>query len=169
MAASANLKAMQKLMQQSTILKRGAEYARQEIFGHRPQLNMPSGNKTARNQLTGPYLEKYYPISINTYARKVRVVVGTDEWSPTGDASYVPFGFGRPRKLRLSHEIHEFLFRSSHVAFNPDSRGMGNRAGRIQTRQAYAKTAKGQRSTKEGSWSEIWKEKEEMKALSSLR
>jgi hypothetical protein len=69
---NSNVRAIQKLIQQSPVLKRGAEYARQEIFGHVPQLNMQTGNTTAKKSFTGPYLEKYYPISINTYARKVR-------------------------------------------------------------------------------------------------
>jgi hypothetical protein len=71
--ASSSTKSVRKLLQNSTILKRGAEYARQEIFGHVPILEgAPSGTKTAKKAFTGPYLEKYYPVSINTYARKVR-------------------------------------------------------------------------------------------------
>jgi hypothetical protein len=67
----ASASSIQKLIKNSAIVKRGAEYARQEIFAHVPQLNMPSGNKSAKKSFTGPYLEKYYPVSINTFARKV--------------------------------------------------------------------------------------------------
>ncbi|OEU18847.1 hypothetical protein FRACYDRAFT_260581 [Fragilariopsis cylindrus CCMP1102] len=70
--ASSSTKSVQKLLQNSTILKRGAEYARQEIFGHVPILEGAStGTKTAKKAFTGPYIEKYYPVSINTYARKI--------------------------------------------------------------------------------------------------
>ena len=73
--ASSSTKSVQKLLQNSTILKRGAEYARQEIFGHVPILEgASSGTKTAKKAFTGPYIEKYYPVSINTYARKVRAI-----------------------------------------------------------------------------------------------
>lgn len=51
--------------------KRGAEIARQEIFGHVPQLNVRSGSRAAKKQFTGNYLAKYYPESINKYARMV--------------------------------------------------------------------------------------------------
>jgi hypothetical protein len=71
--ASSSTKSVRKLLQNSSILKRGAEYARQEIFGHVQILEgASSGNKTAKKAFTGPYLEKYYPVSINTYARQVR-------------------------------------------------------------------------------------------------
>ena len=73
--ASSSTKSVRKLLQNSTILKRGAEYARQEIFGHVPILEGAStGTKTAKKAFTGPYIEKYYPVSINTYARKVRAI-----------------------------------------------------------------------------------------------
>jgi hypothetical protein len=52
---------------------RGAELVRQEIFGHVPQLNIRRGTKIAKQGLTGPYLARYYPMSINTVARKVRI------------------------------------------------------------------------------------------------
>ena len=71
--ASASAKSIQKVIQNSAIVKRGAEYARQEIFGNLPQLNMPTGNKNAKKSFTGPYLEKYYPASINEIARKVSI------------------------------------------------------------------------------------------------
>jgi hypothetical protein len=63
--------AIKKLVQHSTVLKRGAEAARQEIFGHLPQLNIQSGHQKAKVSFTGPYLAKYYPESINKFARKV--------------------------------------------------------------------------------------------------
>lgn len=63
--------AIKKLVQNSAILKRGAEAARQEIFGHLPQLNIQSGHQKAKVSFTGPYLAKYYPESINKFARKV--------------------------------------------------------------------------------------------------
>mmetsp|Transcript_13687 Transcript_13687/g.25667 ORF Transcript_13687/g.25667 Transcript_13687/m.25667 type:complete len:108 (+) Transcript_13687:88-411(+) len=68
----ASTNAVRKLIQNSAVVKRGAEYARQEIFGHVPQLNLPgTGYKNAKKSFTGPYLEKYYPVSINKYARQV--------------------------------------------------------------------------------------------------
>ena len=43
------------------------------FFGHVPILEgVSSGSKTAKKTFTGPYLEKYYPVSINKYARQVR-------------------------------------------------------------------------------------------------
>jgi hypothetical protein len=63
--------AIKKLVQHSAVLKRGAEAARQEIFGNLPQLNIQSGHQKAKQSFTGPYLAKYYPESINTFARKV--------------------------------------------------------------------------------------------------
>ncbi|VEU33902.1 unnamed protein product [Pseudo-nitzschia multistriata] len=60
------------LAQNSAVLRRGAEHARQQIFGHVPILEgAAAGNKTAKKTFTGPYLEKYYPTSINHHARKV--------------------------------------------------------------------------------------------------
>jgi hypothetical protein len=73
-AAMASKVALQKLIKNSPIIKRGAEVARQEIFGHVQQLNIASGNKNAKKAFTGPYLARYYPESINTYARMVRRV-----------------------------------------------------------------------------------------------
>jgi hypothetical protein len=70
-AAMASNAALQKLIKNSPLIKRGAEVARQEIFGHVQQLNIASGNKNAKKAFTGPYLARYYPESINTYARKV--------------------------------------------------------------------------------------------------
>lgn len=70
--------ALKKLVQKSAIVKRGAEAARQEIFGHLPQLNMQSGHRKAKKSFMGPYLAKYYPETINTYARKVRVLEGSN-------------------------------------------------------------------------------------------
>ena len=73
MASHSSTKSIRRLVKNSAILKRGAEYARQEIFGHVPILEgASSGSKTAKKSFTGPYLEKYYPESINKYARKVR-------------------------------------------------------------------------------------------------
>jgi len=73
--ASSSTKSVRKLLQNSSILKRGAEHARTEIFGHVPILEgASSGSKTAKKAFTGPYLDKYYPVSINHYARKVRVI-----------------------------------------------------------------------------------------------
>eukprot|EP00532_Pseudo-nitzschia_australis_P001254 CAMPEP_0168196812 /NCGR_PEP_ID=MMETSP0139_2-20121125/20751_1 /TAXON_ID=44445 /ORGANISM="Pseudo-nitzschia australis, Strain 10249 10 AB" /LENGTH=114 /DNA_ID=CAMNT_0008121083 /DNA_START=151 /DNA_END=495 /DNA_ORIENTATION=- len=69
---SAASSARRLLAQNSAVLKRGAEHARQQIFGHVPILEgAATGNKTAKKAFTGPYLEKYYPVSINHYARKV--------------------------------------------------------------------------------------------------
>jgi hypothetical protein len=68
----ASSSAIKKLVQNSAVLKRGAEAARQEIFGHLPQLNIQSGHRKAKMSFTGPYLARYYPESINIYARKVR-------------------------------------------------------------------------------------------------
>jgi hypothetical protein len=71
----ASASSLQKLFRNSPIIKRGAEHARQEIFGHVPQLNLPqTGTKNAKKTFTGPYLEKYYPTSINVFARKVSVI-----------------------------------------------------------------------------------------------
>jgi hypothetical protein len=66
--------AVQKLVRNSASFKRGAEFVRQEVFGHVPQLNVGSGGKTAKKQFTGPYLAKYYPDSINKFARLVRSI-----------------------------------------------------------------------------------------------
>jgi hypothetical protein len=66
--------AVQKLVRNSASFKRGAEVVRQEVFGHVPQLNVGSGGKTAKKQFTGPYLARYYPDSINKYARMVRSI-----------------------------------------------------------------------------------------------
>jgi hypothetical protein len=63
--------ALQKLVKSSPVFKRGAEAARQDIFGHAPQLNIRTGNRKAKKAFTGPYIEKYYPESINKYARMV--------------------------------------------------------------------------------------------------
>lgn len=63
--------AIQKIIKQSATIQRGAEVVRQEIFGHKPQLNLPSGGKTANQTFVGPFVEKYYPESINKYARLV--------------------------------------------------------------------------------------------------
>lgn len=63
--------AVKKLVQNNPAFKRGAEIARQEIFGHVPQLNVRSGSKIGKKQFTGTYLAKYYPESINKYARMV--------------------------------------------------------------------------------------------------
>ena len=65
-------KAIQALFRKSPSLKRGAETVRQEVFGHVPQMNLGSGGKTAKKQFTGSYLARYYPESINKYARMVR-------------------------------------------------------------------------------------------------
>lgn len=80
--------AVKKLVQNNPAFKRGAEIARQEIFGHVPQLNLRSGSKIAKKQFTGNYLAKYYPDSINKYARMVSLgdalrlsyFLGTNEW-----------------------------------------------------------------------------------------
>ena len=64
--------ALERLVKGSRLFKRGAEVARQEIFGNAPQLNIRTGGRRAKKPFTGPYLEKYYPTSIHTYARKVR-------------------------------------------------------------------------------------------------
>jgi hypothetical protein len=81
--AAAPAKNLQKLIQNSHIIKRGAEKARQDIFGHLPQLNLDhTGNKAAKKGFMGPYLERYYPTSINVYARKVRtgIMIGYCEF-----------------------------------------------------------------------------------------
>ncbi|KAG7338653.1 mitochondrial ribosomal subunit S27 [Nitzschia inconspicua] len=71
-AAASASKNLQRFIQKSHIIQRGAEKARQDIFGHLPQLNLDrTGNKAAKKSFTGPYLEKYYPTSINVFARKV--------------------------------------------------------------------------------------------------
>ncbi|CAJ1953716.1 unnamed protein product [Cylindrotheca closterium] len=71
--------AVKKLVQNNPAFKRGAEIARQEIFGHVPQLNVRSGSKIAKKQFTGTYLAKYYPESINKYARMVHENWETEE------------------------------------------------------------------------------------------
>ena len=73
MASSSAASSTRRLLaQNSAVLKRGAEHARQQIFGHVPILEgAATGNKKAKKAFTGPYLEKYYPVSINHYARKV--------------------------------------------------------------------------------------------------
>jgi hypothetical protein len=63
--------AIQKIIKNAAFMKRGAEVVRQEVFGHVPQLNLKSGNKTAKLPFTGPYIARYYPDSINHFARKV--------------------------------------------------------------------------------------------------
>jgi len=68
---ASSTKSVRKLLKNSSILKRGAEYARQEIFGHAPILEGASSGKHAKKGLTGVYLDKYYPVSINHYARKI--------------------------------------------------------------------------------------------------
>ena len=86
------------LSQNSVILQRGAEHARQEIFGHVPILEgASSGNKKAKKAFTGSYLEKYYPVSINHYARKV----STTTWDS------ICGNFLRPKKIshRTSFEF----------------------------------------------------------------
>eukprot|EP00934_Nitzschia_sp_Nitz4_P001672 Nitzschia sp. Nitz4//scaffold86_size83305//46923//47328//NITZ4_005262-RA/size83305-snap-gene-0.169-mRNA-1//-1//CDS//3329559250//1672//frame0 len=67
----ASNQSLRKLLQNSAVLKRGAEIARQDVFGHLPQLNTQSGHRLAKKSFTGPYLERYYPEPIGTYARKV--------------------------------------------------------------------------------------------------
>jgi len=67
--------ALKKLIKNSPIIRRGAEAAREEIFGHVPQLNAGINSRDAKKGLMGPYLARYYPTSINKYARKVRQVV----------------------------------------------------------------------------------------------
>jgi hypothetical protein len=69
----ASAAAIQKLVRHSPSIKRGAEVVRQEVFGHVPQMNLGSGNSTAKKGFTGPYIARYYPTSINTYARKVNI------------------------------------------------------------------------------------------------
>mmetsp|Transcript_62592 Transcript_62592/g.180041 ORF Transcript_62592/g.180041 Transcript_62592/m.180041 type:complete len:105 (+) Transcript_62592:116-430(+) len=71
--------ALKRLVQNSAVLKRGAEAARQEIFGHLPQLNIQSGHQKAKKSFTGPYLARYYPESINKYARKIHDGWETEE------------------------------------------------------------------------------------------
>ena len=72
-------KALRQLIK-SHIIQRGAEKARQDIFGHLPQLNLPkTGHKNAKKMFTGPYLDQYYPTSINEYARKVHKGWETEE------------------------------------------------------------------------------------------
>lgn len=72
MASSSAKSIRQLLSKNSAVLKRGAEHARQEIFGHVPIIEGAStGNRTAKKAFTGSYLEKYYPVSINHYARKI--------------------------------------------------------------------------------------------------
>jgi hypothetical protein len=75
----ASKSAIQKFVKNSYIVQRGAEKARQDIFGHVPQLNLPgTGHKNAKKIFTGPYLAQYYPTSINEYARKVSAGVGSE-------------------------------------------------------------------------------------------
>ena len=72
MASSSAKSVRQLLSKNSDLLKRGAQHARQEIFGHVPILEgAATGNKTAKKAFTGNYLTQYYPTSINHYARKV--------------------------------------------------------------------------------------------------
>jgi len=98
--------AIKRLVQNSTILKRGAEAIRQDIFGHLPQLNIQTGHQKAKVSFTGPYLEKYYPESINTYARKVRIITAVE-----GVDLLRPFTFLAP-----SHILY-FLFSSTFWSF----------------------------------------------------
>jgi hypothetical protein len=56
----------------SPTMQRSCEIVRQQVFGHVPQMNLGSGSKTAKKAFTGPYIARYYPESINEYARKVR-------------------------------------------------------------------------------------------------
>eukprot|EP00980_Cylindrotheca_fusiformis_P015679 scaffold4518_cov149-Cylindrotheca_fusiformis.AAC.14 len=72
------------MVQNSASFKRGAEIVRQEVFGHVPQLNVGSGGKTAKKQLTGTYLARYYPESINKYARMVSSAQIIDTGNPAG-------------------------------------------------------------------------------------
>ena len=60
-----------KLIKKSPEIVRAAELVRQDVFGHRPQLNVKSGSKNAKIGFTGPYIARYYPESINVTARKV--------------------------------------------------------------------------------------------------
>ena len=69
--ATASQKYYAKLIKKSPELRRRAELVRQDVFGHRPQLNVKSGNKIAKKGFTGPYIARYYPESINVSARKV--------------------------------------------------------------------------------------------------
>mmetsp|Transcript_25698 Transcript_25698/g.60248 ORF Transcript_25698/g.60248 Transcript_25698/m.60248 type:complete len:113 (-) Transcript_25698:1528-1866(-) len=72
MASLPNKSIRHLLSKNSAIVKRGAEHARQEIFGHVPILDgAATGNKKAKKTLTGNYLEKYYPVSINHFARRI--------------------------------------------------------------------------------------------------
>jgi small subunit ribosomal protein S33 len=69
--SSSGAAALAKFIRRSPIIQRGAEKARQDIFGHKPNLNLEGAGKTAKQPLTGPYIAKYYPTSINKYARQV--------------------------------------------------------------------------------------------------
>lgn len=71
MASNSAAALLSKFIRQSPIVQRGAQQARQDIFGHKPNLNLSSGGKAAKQSLTGPYLAKYYPTSINKYARQI--------------------------------------------------------------------------------------------------
>ena len=73
MASQKASSSLAKLIRRSPIIQRGAEKARQDIFGHKPNLNLQggSGKTSAKQPLTGPYIARYYPTSINTYARQV--------------------------------------------------------------------------------------------------
>jgi len=107
--ASSSTKSVQKLLQNSSILKRGAEHARTEIFGHVPILEgASSGSKTAKKAFTGPYLDKYYPVSINHYARKIH-----DGWE-TAQEEY--------RRVKLTQRRRK--------GKGPPKKGAGARSGK---------------------------------------
>ena len=71
-AKRVGMEAYTKLIKKSPEIQRAAELVRQDVFGHRPQLNVKSGSKVAKKGFTGPYIARYYPESINVSARKVR-------------------------------------------------------------------------------------------------
>lgn len=128
----ASSSAIKKLVQNSAILKRGAEAARQEIFGHLPQLNIQSGHRKAKVSFTGPYLARYYPESINTFARKVREI-----WA---------YCFRCPPVCVACLTYSDALWQLV------GTRWVGDGPRRIPTNQVGAKTTKGKRCTKKGVW-----------------
>ena len=72
-ALSASTQVYSRMIKKSPSIQRAAELVRQDVFGHRPQLNVKSGNKIAKKGFTGPYIARYYPEPIKVSARKVRV------------------------------------------------------------------------------------------------
>ena len=61
-----------KLIELTPALKVGIQKAKKEIFGTLPNTlgNQRRGHQVAKRQLTGVYLNQYYPEPIETFARR---------------------------------------------------------------------------------------------------